>query len=467
MANIQDIRNQTPKGSNRRDISRITKIARHHTATTGGDFWSFWNNRWRGLGWSTGGYHEIILQDGTVQLCYDPTVITNGVGGHNSTTYHIAMVGNGSFTELQEKVWQERANIAINRFNLTVNDVLGHREFANQSTQCPGIDMNKIRNELRNSSAKGSTPSTSTGGHILRLGSKGEEVRKLQNDLLKAGEELPRFGADGDFGSETEAAVRSFQQKHGLKVDGIAGPKTLGKLAEVLRSSSNKGPVSSPNPGGLILRQGDKGEEVRKLQNDLLKAGEELPRFGADGDFGSETEAAVRSFQQKLGLTVDGIAGPKTLGKLAELLSNSTDKGAVSSPNIGGLILRNGDKGEEVRKLQNDLLKAGEELPRFGADGDFGAETEAAVRSFQQKHGLTVDGIAGPKTLGKLAEVLKKKSSDNSLFKDVPSNHSAYEAIKFVHDKGIMKGFEEGTFRPNQHVTRGELAQIIQNLVNK
>ena len=64
----------------------------------------------------------------------------------------------------------------------------------------------------------------------LRLGAKGDAVREMQEKLLQAGESLPRWGADGDFGSETLAAVRSFQRKHCLAVDGICGPLTWAKL---------------------------------------------------------------------------------------------------------------------------------------------------------------------------------------------------------------------------------------------
>src|SRR5690625_3462167 len=103
MAKILDIRKETPKRSTRRKVNTIRKIVRHHSATTSGDFWAFWNGRWKGLGWQTGGYHEIILPDGTVQLCYDADMVVNGVGNHNSYTYHICLVGNGSFTEAQEQ----------------------------------------------------------------------------------------------------------------------------------------------------------------------------------------------------------------------------------------------------------------------------------------------------------------------------------------------------------------------------
>jgi hypothetical protein len=70
----------------------------------------------------------------------------------------------------------------------------------------------------------------------LRKGSKGEYVRKLQQLLLDHGYSLPKYGADGDFGSETQAAVKQFQRDWGLKVDGIVGPQTL----KMLKSSPAK-----------------------------------------------------------------------------------------------------------------------------------------------------------------------------------------------------------------------------------
>lgn len=60
--------------------------------------------------------------------------------------------------------------------------------------------------------------------------------------------------------------------------------------------------------------------------------------------------------------------------------------------------LRKGDKRTEVATMQQLLLDAGEKLPKYGADGDFGNETLKAVKSYQKKHGLAVDGICGPKT---------------------------------------------------------------------
>ena len=54
---------------------------------------------------------------------------------------------------------------------------------------------------------------------------------------------------------------------------------------------------------------------------------------------------------------------------------------------LGGRLLKRGSSGEDVRDLQKYLLELGYELPRYGADGYYGAETEEAVKQFQRAHG--------------------------------------------------------------------------------
>ena len=60
----------------------------------------------------------------------------------------------------------------------------------------------------------------------VRKGSKGDAVKEMQSLLQRLGYDLGPCGVDGDFGRMTEKAVKAFQQDHGLKVDGIVGPKT-------------------------------------------------------------------------------------------------------------------------------------------------------------------------------------------------------------------------------------------------
>lgn len=79
---------------------------------------------------------------------------------------------------------------------------------------------------------------------FLRIGKRGEPVRKLQNALLQLGFELPEFGADGIFKNETDRAVRKFQRDFELSADGVVGPITIGKMDELL----TKGKSAPPNP---------------------------------------------------------------------------------------------------------------------------------------------------------------------------------------------------------------------------
>lgn len=78
------------------------------------------------------------------------------------------------------------------------------------------------------------------------------------------------------------------------------------------------GPAPEPGTKHKTLRKGDRGAEVKEMQELLLKHGEKLVKYGADGVFGNETLAAVKSFQKKAGIGVDGICGPITWGKLLE-----------------------------------------------------------------------------------------------------------------------------------------------------
>lgn len=64
--------------------------------------------------------------------------------------------------------------------------------------------------------------------------------------------------------------------------------------------------------------------------------------------------------------------------------------------------LRRGSSGEYVKLLQEKLIEQGYDLGSYGADGKFGAKTEAAVRQFQKDWGLEQDGVAGPRTWERL-----------------------------------------------------------------
>ena len=64
----------------------------------------------------------------------------------------------------------------------------------------------------------------------LSKGMEGNDVRTLQAALIANGFSCGSAGADGDFGSGTDAALRRFQTQYKLGADGIAGAGTWGKL---------------------------------------------------------------------------------------------------------------------------------------------------------------------------------------------------------------------------------------------
>ena len=137
----------------------------------------------------------------------------------------------------------------------------------------------------------------------------------------------------------------------------------------------------SPFP---LIRSGDRDHPVQTLQH-LLRARNHP--VTVDGDFGPKTDSAVRAFQMDAHLTVDGIVGPATWSALV-------------------VTVRRGDQGDAVRGVQEEFQfrnLSGDPSVGVQIDGEFGPETEAAVRGFQEALALdiaavAVDGVVGPIT---------------------------------------------------------------------
>lgn len=255
MSNLLDVRNQMPGGNSKRKISQINKLARHHSGTNSGDAGAFARHHTQTLGWSTSGYHEVILRDGRVQLCYDASVITNGVRNHNTNTYHICLVGNGNFTEAQEKAFNERAKVAIELFNLKVSDVLGHNEFSGASTQCPGINMNTVRTNLQKYLDDSKAPVNAASTHTVKSGQTLSHIANLYKTTVRAIADLNNI--------KNVNLIRVGQQ---LKIPGLAKPiihtvrsgETLSHISNryntTVQAIVNANNISNPN----LIRVGQK-----------------------------------------------------------------------------------------------------------------------------------------------------------------------------------------------------------------
>jgi N-acetylmuramoyl-L-alanine amidase len=144
---------------------------------------------------------------------------------------------------------------------------------------------------------------------IFRLGDEGPEVADIQQRLSGLGDRVDASEQAGRFGPSTDAAVRAFQRRRNLRVDGIVGPDTWGQLVEAGWDFGDR---------TLYLRSPSfRGDDVRALQRNLNALGFDAGK--EDGVYGPTTDAAVRQFQRNVGHDADGIVGPETTLALERL----------------------------------------------------------------------------------------------------------------------------------------------------
>ncbi|MGQ4496695.1 C40 family peptidase [Dermabacteraceae bacterium P13101] len=257
---------------------------------------------------------------------------------------------------------------------------------------------------------------------VVSYGARGEAVKQVQEKLVASGASIQ---VDGVFGPSTLRAVRSFQSDANLFVDGVVGKNTWSALLDAKASPSpakttSESAVSAPaGDAQPLLKWGARSSAVRSLQEKLNNHGASLQ---VDGIFGSGTYRAVRSFQSANSLMVDGVVGKNTWSALengkqiaastpapapapAPAPRQETAPAAPSVQQVEDSSVKLGDRGEAVITVQKLLVKNGISLR---VDGAFGATTESAVKDFQRREGLTVDGIVGDTTMQRLEKPTKR-----------------------------------------------------------
>ena len=168
---------------------------------------------------------------------------------------------------------------------------------------------------------------------------------------------------DGIAGANTTHAVRAFQKDHGLEIDGIAGPATLGALA------SQK----------ALSQQGSVGPAVQTLQAQLNQLGVTDARgrpLAVDGQFGNSTGQAVEAFQKANDLKPDGVVGPQTRQALEaalgrELKPAQAQPAAAATPSVQEMplfqklkgCLPDGLSAEKIAQAAACAWKAGIDAP--------------------------------------------------------------------------------------------------------
>ena len=296
------------------------------------------------------------------------------------------------------------------------------------------------------------SPTPAVPTKTLRSGDTGTDVRTLQKRLKK----LKYFTGtvNGKMDSDTVKALKKFQQANGLKNDGVAGKETYAILFsdEALPKGTTPTPApteiptETPTPAAAeksnstnwpTLRKDDSGDNVAQLQEALIELSYLTGK--ADGNYGSDTESAVKAFQKANGLKDDGIAGEETQKLLysgkakakakATATPTPTSKAkATATPAPTSNTLKVGSKGSDVKTLQNKLIELGYLSGK--ADGVYGNKTAEAVRAFQKANKLTADGVAGTKTLSKLSSASSSDSSSSNTSTSVASATKTATTVK-------------------------------------
>ena len=291
------------------------------------------------------------------------------------------------------------------QFNLTADGVVGRQTWYKISYIYVSVkDLAELTSE--GETAAGTLSDGTWGGTVLRVGSSGSAVEQLQfwlNTLAQYESSIPSVTVDGVYGSGTAGAVRAFQRRYGLSVDGVVGRATWTELYDQFRSiqSDNGTPNAYP---GTPLREGSSGQNVRLVQFWLKIARTvytSLENVTVDGKFGAATTRAVKAWQSRAGLTVDGVVGRLTFQSLydaAQALEASGPVVRTVSLPAPAATLRPGDTGAAVLRLNRLLLFLSQWIPEINftasdtPDSTFDLELEIAVRSAQRYFGLTETG---------------------------------------------------------------------------
>lgn len=246
-----------------------------------------------------------------------------------------------------------------------------------------------------------------------------EDVRTIKrqlNRIRKNYPAIPPITIDNDvFDLQTEEAVREFQRIFNLTPDGIVGKATWYKIKEIYNGVKQLSELTSE---GITVSEaerrypqalgpGDSGPPVLLIQYYLAFLGfflPDLPQLELTGVYDDATRDAVIAFQQKYGITPDGIVGRDTWNMLrgaynATLADLPADYQQYASQLYPGRNLVAGDTGEAVMTIQRYLERISQNdpaIPSVAVTGVFDDATENAVKTLQRQLGLEENGVIGP-----------------------------------------------------------------------
>ncbi|WP_286908342.1 peptidoglycan-binding protein [Clostridium sp. UBA1652] len=269
-------------------------------------------------------------------------------------------------------------------------------------------------------------------GTPLRLNDVNENVKVIQKQLNRIAKNFPAIPKiplkDGNFGKETEEAVKTFQRTFNLTPDGIVGRATwyrissiyvgVKRLAELEQEPEEeiKEPEGDGKYPGYLLKYGSRGEKVREMQSYLAEISKyyNIPSILPDGIFGNITKQTVIEFQRLFGLDADGVVGVNTWDMIYNVYKKLERKNIretyIYSSDYPGYMLKEYLINDDIKWLQtylNAIAKFYKEVPTIAVDGIYRKRTRNAVSSFQRLFGLSPTGEVGYNDWNKLISVYK------------------------------------------------------------
>lgn len=302
MVNIIDANLQFNSNITKRSLDKIKRIILHHSGVTVLQSVEVIHNYHKNTnGWAGIGYHFYVRKDGSIYKGRDVEYVGAHASGSNSDSIGICCEGDFEQEEMNETQKNSLKELVIylkDKYNIST--VQGHKEVCN--TDCPG--KNFPLDEMKNINA------TEVQETITET-NKNENTDIFNDGLVNCIYDIQEWlnrhygtelSLDNVYGTNThKALIKGLQTElntqfsRGLDVDGIFGTNTYNACINV--------------------RKGASGNITMLIQVCLFVKGYNL---AMDKEFGPDTEAKVKQFQNDNGLSVDGVVGKNTFKKLFE-----------------------------------------------------------------------------------------------------------------------------------------------------
>lgn len=287
------------------------------------------------------------------------------------------------------------------------------------------------------------------GDQELRKGMDHPDVKVLQ-------EELKNFGLFTEketttyFGDITEKSVRALQISQGIEINGIFDLTTFEALMALKEKSltpdnetivADLAPEVETKSSKLVFDRNlglkDTGEDVRQLQ-EALKAMGFLDIDNCTDYFGTQTESALKSFQESQGLIADGIAGLRTIDTINNVLAGR------------GIALPEPTRGSEIGSIATDIIATAKKYLGvryvYGGSTPKGFDCSGFTSYVFKQHGISLPrSTVDQAVTGTKVSKADLKTGDilifSNTYKKGPSHAGIYIGNgKFIHASSVGSG---------------------------